>query len=101
VPGPLAGKSIGGLTCSAYSAARGGQEFKLCRSNFIDGGFLDNAPVGLAVEQAEAFSSPRTLRPLTVLLVDPSIRRPRESLRLRRREPSRDSATRCRWAMIS
>ena len=77
-PGPLPGKSLGGLTCSAYSAARGGQEFKLCRSNFIDGGFLDNAPVGLAIEQAEAFSSPRTLRPLTVLLVDPSIRRPRE-----------------------
>ncbi len=77
-PGPLPGKPLGGLTCSAYSAARGGQEFKLCRSNFIDGGFLDNAPVGLAIEQAEAFSSPRTLRPLTVLLIDPSIRRPRE-----------------------
>jgi len=77
-PGPLPGKSLGGLTCSAYSAARGGQEFKLCRSYFIDGGFLDNAPVGLAIEQAEAFSSPRTFRPLTVLLVDPSIRRPRE-----------------------
>jgi predicted acylesterase/phospholipase RssA len=77
-PGPLPGKPLEGLTCSAYSAARGGQEFKLCRSNFIDGGFLDNAPVGLAIEQAEAFSSPRTLRPLTVLLVDPNIRRPRE-----------------------
>ncbi len=77
-PGPLPGKPLGGLTCSAYSAARGGQEFKLCRSNFIDGGFLDNAPVGLAIEQAEAFSSPRTLRPLTVLLVDPNIRRPRD-----------------------
>ena len=77
-PGPLPGKPLGGLTCSAYSAARGGQEFKLCRSNFIDGGFLDNAPVGLAIEQAEAFSSPRTLRPLTVLLIDPNIRRPRD-----------------------
>ena len=77
-PGPLPGKPPGGRTCSAYSAARGGQEFKLCRSNFIDGGFLDNAPVGLAIEQAEAFSSPRTLRPLTVLLIDPNIRRPRE-----------------------
>jgi predicted acylesterase/phospholipase RssA len=77
-PGPLPGKALGGLTCSAYSAARGGQEFKLCRSNFIDGGFLDNAPVGLAIEQAESFSSPRTLRPLTVLLVDPNIRRPRD-----------------------
>ena len=77
-PGPVPGKPVGERTCSAYSAARGGQEFKLCRSNFIDGGFLDNAPVGLAIEQAEAFSPPRTLRPLTVLLVDPSIRRPRD-----------------------
>ena len=37
-PGPLPGKSLVGLTCSAYSAVRGGQEFKLCGSNFIDGG---------------------------------------------------------------
>ncbi len=77
-PGPLPGKPLTGLTCSAYSAARGGQEFKLCRSNFIDGGFLDNAPVGLAIEQAEAFAPPRTLRPLSVLLIDPTIRRPRD-----------------------
>ena len=77
-PGPAPGKPLSGLTCSAYSAARGGQEFKLCRSNFIDGGFLDNAPVGLAIEQAEAFAPPRTLRPLTVLLIDPTIRRPRD-----------------------
>ncbi len=77
-PGPLPGKPLRDLTCSAYSAARGGQEFKLCRSNFIDGGFLDNAPVGLAIEQAEAFAPPRTLRPLTVLLIDPTIRRPRD-----------------------
>ncbi|MGZ6076535.1 MAG: patatin-like phospholipase family protein, partial [Myxococcaceae bacterium] len=77
-PGPLPGKPLAGLTCSAYSAARGGQEFKLCRSNFIDGGFLDNAPVGLAIEQAEAFAPPRTLRPLSVLLIDPTIRRPRD-----------------------
>ncbi|HMK74426.1 MAG TPA: hypothetical protein VK454_13855, partial [Myxococcaceae bacterium] len=76
-PGPVPGKPLKGLTCAAYSAARGGQELKLCRSNFIDGGFLDNAPVGLAVEQAEAFAAPRTLRPLSVLLVDPGIRRPR------------------------
>jgi predicted acylesterase/phospholipase RssA len=77
-PGPVPGKPLAGLTCSAYSAARGGQEFKLCRSNFIDGGFLDNAPVGLAIEQAEAFAPPRTFRPLFVLLIDPTIRRPRD-----------------------
>src|SRR4029077_99627 len=51
---------------------------KLCRSNFIDGGFLDNAPVGLAIEQAEAFAPPRTPRPLTVLLIAPTIGRPRD-----------------------
>ncbi len=76
-PGPVPGKPLGSLSCAAYSAAHGGQEFKLCRSNFIDGGFLDNAPVGLAVEQAEAFAPSRTLRPLSVLLIDPGIRRPR------------------------
>lgn len=76
-PGPLPGKPLSSLSCAGYSAAQGGQEFKLCRSNFIDGGFLDNAPVGLAVEQAEAFAPPRTLRPLSVLLIDPGIRRPR------------------------
>jgi len=76
-PGPVPGTPLTGLSCAAYSAARGGQEFKLCRSNFLDGGFLDNAPVGLAVEQAEAFAPPRLLRPLSVLLLDPSIRRPR------------------------
>ena len=76
-PGPVPGKPLSGLTCSAYSAAHGGLSFKLCRSNFVDGGFLDNAPVGLAVEQAEAFASARLLYPLSVLLVDPEIRRPR------------------------
>ena len=72
-PGPLAGKPLGAVSCAAYSAARGGPEFKLCRSNFIDGGFLDDAPMGLPVEQAEAFGAPRTLRSLSVLLIDPDI----------------------------
>ena len=76
-PGPVPGKPLSKLSCSAYSATHGGQTFKLCRSNFLDGGFLDNAPVGLAVEQAEAFAPPRTLYPLSVLLVDPEVRRPR------------------------
>ena len=76
-PGPVPGKALGKLSCSAYSTAHAGQPFKLCRSNFLDGGFLDNAPVGLAIEQAEAFAPPRTLYPLAVLLVDPEVRRPR------------------------
>ncbi len=76
-PGPVPGKPLSRLSCSAYSARYAGQPFKLCRSNFLDGGFLDNAPVGLAVEQAEAFALPRTLYPLSVLLVDPEVRRPR------------------------
>jgi predicted acylesterase/phospholipase RssA len=79
-PGPVPGKPLSKLSCSAYTAPHGGQAFKLCRSNFLDGGFLDNAPVGLAVEQAEAFAPPRTLFPLSVLLVDPEVRRPRPDL---------------------
>jgi predicted acylesterase/phospholipase RssA len=76
-PGPVLGKPIGGLSCSAYSAARAGRPFKLCRSNFVDGGFLDNAPIGLAVEQAEVFAPSRPLHPLSVFFVDPEVRRPR------------------------
>ena len=76
-PGPMPGQPLAGLSCGGYSAERGGQELKLCRSNFIDGGFLDNVPVGLAIDQAEAFGTPRTLQPLTAYVVDPSSRRPR------------------------
>lgn len=76
-PGPVPGKPLGSLTCSAYSAARAGRPFKLCRSNFVDGGFLDNAPIGLAVEQAEVFAPSRPLHPLSVFFVDPEVRRPR------------------------
>ena len=76
-PGPVAGKAVGGLSCAAYHRSQPGQKFKLCRSNFLDGGFLNNAPVGLAVEQAEAFAGSRLLNPLSAFLLDPDLRRPR------------------------
>ena len=77
-PGPVPGKAVSGLSCSAYGKSHQGQEFKLCRSNFLDGGFLNNAPVGLAVEQAEAFAGFRPFSPLSVFLLDPDLRRPRD-----------------------
>jgi predicted acylesterase/phospholipase RssA len=81
-PGPLPGSTIGGLSCAAHSAAYGGQKFKLCRSNFIDGGFLDNAPIGLAVDQAETSARSLPLHPLQVALLDPDLRRPRNEVTL-------------------
>jgi hypothetical protein len=77
-PGPVPGKALTGLSCAAYGKAHQGQEFKLCRSNFLDGGFLNNAPVGLAVEQAEAFAGFQLFNPLSVFLLDPDLRRPRD-----------------------
>ena len=74
----MAGKAVGGLSCAAYHRSQPGQKFKLCRSNFLDGGFLNNAPVGLAVEQAEAFAGFRPFNPLSVFLLDPDLRRPRD-----------------------
>jgi predicted acylesterase/phospholipase RssA len=77
-PGPVPGKAMSGLSCAAYGKGHHGQDFKLCRSNFLDGGFLNNAPVGLAVEQAEAFVGFRPFNPLSVFLLDPDLRRPRD-----------------------
>jgi hypothetical protein len=81
-PGPLPGSTIGGLSCAAHSAASGGQKLKVCRSNFIDGGFLDNAPIGLAVDQAETSARSLPLHPLQVALLDPDLRRPRNEVPL-------------------
>ena len=71
-PGPDDARPLTGLSCSAQS---GGQEMKICRRRFVDGGVFDNAPIGLALEQSEAFWRPRVMRPLTALFVDPDIRR--------------------------
>jgi Patatin-like phospholipase len=74
-PGPDAKHPLDHLTCSAYGNAAGGREMSLCKSNFVDGGVFDNAPVGLAIDQAEAFARWRILRPLTALFMDPDTRR--------------------------
>ena len=73
-PGPQ-GAPLTGLSCHAHSAAQGGRALKICKRRFVDGGVFDNAPVGLALEQSEAFFRSGTLKPLTALFVDPDIRR--------------------------
>jgi len=73
-PGPQ-GTPLTGLSCQAQSAAQGGRALKICKRRFVDGGVFDNAPVGLALEQSEAFFRPGVLKPLTALFVDPDIRR--------------------------
>src|SRR5262245_42570264 len=73
-PGPQ-GAPLTGLSCQAHSAAQGGRALKICMRRFVDGGVFDNAPVGLALEQADAFWRGGVLKPLTALFVDPDIRR--------------------------
>ena len=72
-PGPSG--MLTGLSCQSHSAAQGGRQLKICMRRFVDGGVFDNAPVGLALEQSEAFYRPGVLKPLTALFVDPDIRR--------------------------
>ena len=79
-PGPQ-GTPLTGLSCQAHSAAQGGRQLKICRRRFVDGGVFDNAPVGLALEQSEAFFRPGVLKPLTALFVDPDNRRGQPSKR--------------------
>ena len=79
-PGPQ-GAPLTGLSCQAQSAAQGGRALKICMRRFVDGGVFDNAPVGLALEQAEAFFRPGVLKPMTALFVDPDIRRLQPSKR--------------------
>jgi Patatin-like phospholipase len=74
-PGPDAQHPLDHLTCSAYGNAAGGREMSLCKSYFVDGGVFDNAPVGLAIDQAEAFARWHLLHPLTALFMDPDTRR--------------------------
>ncbi len=79
-PGPQ-GTPLTGLSCQAHSAAQGGRPLKICRRRFVDGGVFDNAPVGLALEQSEAFFRPGVMKPLTALFVDPDNRRLQPSKR--------------------
>ena len=85
-PGPQ-GTPLTGLSCQAHSAAQGGRALKICMRRFVDGGVFDNAPVGLALEQSEAFWRPGVLKPLTALFVDPDIRRLQPSKRREEADP--------------
>jgi len=73
-PGPQT-TPLTGLSCHSHSAAQGGRSLKICMRRFVDGGVFDNAPVGLALEQSEAFWRQSVLKPLTAIFVDPDIRR--------------------------
>jgi len=96
-PGPDDGRPLTGLTCAAQSAAQGGRPLKVCMRRFVDGGVFDNAPVGLALEQSEAFWQPRPLKPLTAVFVDPDIRR----LQPRRSEAQADRSLRGASALLT
>ncbi len=72
-PGLDGDHPIAGLSCAA--APRGEREAKLCRRSYLDGGVFDNAPIGLAIDQAESWISPAPMHPITYLFVDPDVRR--------------------------
>ena len=71
--GPDFGQSIIALSCGSIPPSGSRQ---LCRRTYIDGGIFDNAPIGVAVDLAEA-SGGRALpfAPVAYVLVDPDHRR--------------------------
>ena len=67
--GPDFGQSITSLSCDRLPPPESRQ---LCRRSYIDGGIFDNAPIGLAVDLAEASGAhPPPFSPITYLIVDP------------------------------
>jgi predicted acylesterase/phospholipase RssA len=74
-PGPDAAHGSAGLSCATESMMQAGRELRVCRRRFVDGGVFDNAPVGLAIEQAEEFARPRLFQPITYVFIDPDVRR--------------------------
>ena len=74
-PGPDPAHPSGGKSCAAQSMLQAGSELRVCRRRFVDGGVFDNAPVGLAIEQAEAAVRPRLFHPVTYVFIDPDVRR--------------------------
>ena len=71
--GPDVGQSITSLSCEAIQPAGSRQ---LCKRNYIDGGIFDNAPIGLAVDLAEASGGlALPFAPTAYLFVDPDHRR--------------------------
>jgi predicted acylesterase/phospholipase RssA len=74
-PGPDPAHPSAGKSCAAQSMLQAGSELRVCRRRFVDGGVFDNAPVGLAIEQAESFVRPRLFHPVTYVFIDPDVRR--------------------------
>ena len=71
--GPDFGQRITSLSCDRLPPPESRQ---LCRRSYIDGGIFDNAPIGLAVDLAEASGAhPPPFSPITYLIVDPDYRR--------------------------
>jgi predicted acylesterase/phospholipase RssA len=74
-PGPDLAHPSAGKSCVAQSMLEAGSELRVCRRRFVDGGVFDNAPVGLAIEQAEASVRARLFHPVTYVFIDPDVRR--------------------------
>jgi len=71
--GPEPRQTIGGLSC--YAIPPVGSR-KLCGHLYVDGGIFDNAPIGLAVDLAEASGAPALpFNPTLYAFVDPDHRR--------------------------
>jgi len=76
--GPDPAHPLTGLTCAGL--ASGGQNLKLCRWDYVDGGIFDNAPLGLAIDEVESWQSPALLHPVLYLFMDPDLRRFQSSI---------------------
>jgi predicted acylesterase/phospholipase RssA len=74
-PGPDPAHPSAGNSCAAQSMLQAGSELRVCRRRFVDGGVFDNAPIGLAIQQAEAAVRPRLFHPVTYVFIDPDVRR--------------------------
>ena len=71
--GPDPGLGITGLSCEAIPPAGSRQ---LCGHLYVDGGIFDNAPIGLAVDLAEASAAPALpFDPTIYIFIDPDHRR--------------------------
>jgi predicted acylesterase/phospholipase RssA len=71
--GPHPDQGITGLSCEAMQPA-GSRH--LCAHLYVDGGIFDNAPIGLAVDLAEASAAPGLpFNPTVYIFIDPDHRR--------------------------
>ena len=69
--GPLG--PITHLSCPARSPE--GEPLTLCSHQYVDGGILDNTPVGLGVDLTQSLSVTQPLQPVTYVYIDPDLRR--------------------------